>query len=131
MCCFLARPGLFLDAGTRHVGQGARNRRALLSDCYLELVWIDSPADARASGLRFQQRCEGTACPFGVVFRGRAPGVPGFLDYTVPAGPTLKILDDPTLPIGCGIFEDADDDRSRPPRQRRPGQRNQHALAAC
>jgi Glyoxalase-like domain len=119
--------GLILDAGTRHLGQGTRNRRALLADCYLELVWIESPVHARASGLRFQQRCEGNACPFGVVFRGRAPGVPGFLDYTVPAGPTLKILDDPALPF-VGVFDDVDDDRSRTPRQLQPGHRNQHAL---
>jgi len=99
--------GLILDAGTRHVGQGTRNRRALLADCYLELVWVDSPVDARASGLRFQDRCDGKACPFGVVVRGRAPAASGFLDYTVPGGPTLKILDDPALPF-VGVFDDPD-----------------------
>jgi len=120
--------GLILDAGTRHVGQGTRNRRALLADCYLELVWVDSPVDARASGLRFQERCDGTACPFGVVFRGRAPGAPGFRDYTVPEGPTLKILDDPALPF-VGVFDDTDNNGPfRGSRRQHAEHRNQNML---
>lgn len=90
---------LILDPGTRHVGQGTRNRRVIFDDCYVELVWVDSPVEARASGLHFEDRCMGAACPFGVVFRGRDPDVPGFVQYTVPDGPTLKIMDDPCSPF--------------------------------
>ena len=97
-----------LDPGTRHVGQGTRNRRVIFDNCYLELVWVDSPVEANASGLRFEDRCAGRACPFGVVYRGKVPASVGasngFVEYEVPGGPTLKILDDPHMPF-IGVYE--------------------------
>src|SRR5664279_1273237 len=93
-------PGdLNLDPGMRHVGQGTRNRRVIFGNCYLELVWVDSPVEARASGLRFEERCAGQACAFGVVFRGHVPDAPSFMKYTVPNGPSLKIMDRPRVPF--------------------------------
>jgi hypothetical protein len=89
--------GLILDEGTRHVGQGTRNRRIVFPDSYLELLWVDSRAEAQASALRFTQRCTGDGCPLGVVLRGRVPECPDFVEYTVPAGPTLHIIDDPRI----------------------------------
>jgi hypothetical protein len=91
--------GLVLDEGTRHVGQGTRNRRIVFPDSYIELLWVDSPGEARASGLRFEERCTGDACPFGVVFRGRLPETVDLVEYTVPAGPTLLVGDDPRTPF--------------------------------
>jgi hypothetical protein len=91
--------GLILDEGTRHVGQGTRNRRIVFPDSYIELVWVDSRAEVQASGLRFTERCTGDGCPLGVVLRGRVPERPGFVEYTVPAGPTLHIIDDPRMPF--------------------------------
>jgi Glyoxalase-like domain len=105
--------GLILDEGTRHVGQGTRNRRIVFPDSYIELLWVDSRAEAQASGLRFTQRCRSDACPLGVVLRGRAPERSGFVEYTVPAGPTLHILDDPGMPF-LAVHESDDLDRLRP-----------------
>ena len=93
-------PGaLVLDAGTRHAGQGTANRRVLFANCYLELLWVDSRADAKASGLHFLERCRGDGFPFGCVFRGGVPDAPGLVDDTVPDGPALKIRDDPAEPF--------------------------------
>ncbi|MGS0684741.1 VOC family protein [Nakamurella sp. GG22] len=91
--------GLELDQGRRHDGQGTRNRRAIFANCYLELLWVDDVAAARRSGLRFEQRCTGGGCPFGVVYRGEQPTRNGFTKYTVPGGPVLQVLDDPQLPF--------------------------------
>jgi Glyoxalase-like domain len=91
--------GLALDDGVRHVGQGTRNRRIVFPESYVELLWIDVPADARRSGLRFAERCAGTACPFGVVLRGRLPQRRGFVEYAVPSGPVLLVADDPRMPF--------------------------------
>jgi hypothetical protein len=113
------RPGLadlILDEGTRHVGQGTRNRRIVFPDSYIELLWVDSRAEAQASGLRFTQRCTGDACPLGVVLRGPVPEHPGFVEYTVPAGPTLHILDDPRMPF-LAVHGSDDLDRLRPARR--------------
>lgn len=64
--------GFVLDRGTRHAGQGTRNRRVLVARSYVEVVWIDNPDDERRSGLGFAPRCgPGAPCPFGVVLRGR------------------------------------------------------------
>jgi hypothetical protein len=114
---FPAAGGLLLDPGTRHVGQGTRNRRVIFDNCYVELLWVDSPVDAKASGLRFEDRCAGRACPFGVVLRGRVPAA-GFTEYIVPGGPTLKILDDPHLPF-IGVYEADDPERSPQMRRQR------------
>ena len=80
--------GLILDEGTRHVGQGTRNRRIVFPDSYIELLWVDSHAEAQASGLRFTQRCTGDGYPLGVVLRGRVPERPGFRLSTTYGRPT-------------------------------------------
>ncbi|MCO1657337.1 VOC family protein [Pseudonocardia humida] len=115
----VAAADLVLDRGIRHVGQGTRNRRIVFPDSYVELLWVDSPAEARASGLRFEERCDGRARPFGVVLRGRAPEHPGFVTYAVPAGPTLRVLDDPAAPF-LAVHEAADLDPLRPARRMDP-----------
>ncbi|GAA4552927.1 VOC family protein [Pseudonocardia xishanensis] len=83
-------PGFFLDEGTRHVGQGTRNRRIRFPRHYLEFLWIDEPEVEEASGLGFAARCARTAYPFGIVLRGRVPEG-DFRRYGVPDGPTLAI----------------------------------------
>ena len=35
--------GFFLDEGTRHVGQGTRNRRIRFPRHYVEMLWVDEP----------------------------------------------------------------------------------------
>jgi hypothetical protein len=62
------------DAGTSHPGQGTANRRLILAGHYLELVWVDDPAEARANPLRLDRRAEWAATgasPFGVGLRGQ------------------------------------------------------------
>ena len=112
-------PGLVLDPGTRHIGQGTRNRRILFPDSYIELLWIDVPADALASGLGFAERCAGGGCPFGVVLRGRLPDRTGFVEYTVPDGPALLVRDDPAAPF-LAVNETDDLDTLRPDRRLGP-----------
>jgi hypothetical protein len=108
--------GLVLDEGTRHVGQGTRNRRIVFPDSYVELLWVDSPAEAMASGLRFAERCAGEWCPFGVVVRTRSFEMPGSVGYRVPDGPTLQVLDDPRLPF-LAVHRTDDLDAQRPARR--------------
>jgi hypothetical protein len=108
--------GLVLDPGVRHAGQGTRNRRILFPDSYIELLWIDDPADALVSGLSFVRRCTGDGCPFGVVLRGRLPDRSGFVDYAVPDGPTLLVRDDPAAPF-LAVHETDDLDLLRPARR--------------
>jgi hypothetical protein len=70
----LSETGWEPDAGTSHPGQGTRNRRLLLAGQYVELVWIENPAEARANPLRLDRRAEWAdtgASPFGVGLRGR------------------------------------------------------------
>jgi hypothetical protein len=62
------------DAGTSHPGQGTANRRLILAGHYLELVWVENLAEARANRLRLDRRAESAATgasPFGVGLRGR------------------------------------------------------------
>jgi hypothetical protein len=127
--------GLVLDEGTRHVGQGTRNRRILFPDSYIELLWVESPVEARASGLRFEERCMGDACPFGVVLGGRLCEPHDFVEYTVPAGPTLLVSDDPRMPF-LAVHEADDLDSLRPARRMAPECINstsaiEHATLAC
>lgn len=127
--------GLVLDGGTRHVGQGTRNRRIVFPDSYVELLWVDSPVEARASGLRFVDRCSGAACPFGVVARGRLPEHPGFVGYAVPGGPVLHVIDEPRTPF-LAVHESDDLDRLRPARRMAPEYVNRstaitHVEIAC
>jgi len=101
--------GFFLDEGTRHVGQGTRNRRIRFPRHYIELLWIDEPSAEEASGLEFAARCARTAYPFGVVLRGTVPEG-HFRRYTVPDGPTLAIHEGtPDMPF-LAIAELSDDE---------------------
>jgi hypothetical protein len=90
-------PGFVLDPGTRHAGQGTRNRRVLFPRSYVEVVWIDEPDDEQRSGLGGAPRfAPGAPCPFGVVLRGtvgeRVRKL--YVPYQVPAGgPALLLLD--------------------------------------
>jgi len=74
--------GLSLDAGMHHDGQGTRNRRCAFDGTYLELLWIDDPAEAAAHRLRFDLRA--TTCPFGVGLRGSLPDKTGWSAYSLP-----------------------------------------------
>jgi len=70
----LSEGGWEPDAGTSHPGQGTRNRRLILAEQYVELVWIENPGAARANPLRLDRRAEWAATgssPFGVGLRGR------------------------------------------------------------
>ena len=91
-------PGLTVEPGQRHVGQGTRNRRVVFPRNYVELLGVDDPDALRRTGLGFGPRCAGEAgaCPFGVVLRGPV-GAPDrrFVRYDVPGGgPTLLLLRD-------------------------------------
>jgi hypothetical protein len=74
----LLRFGLTEGAPNRHPGQGTANRRFFFANAFLELVWVDDPAEAqsapvRRTGLweRWSKRAEG-ASPFGVGLRPAA-----------------------------------------------------------
>jgi hypothetical protein len=112
-----ALDGFGLDAGTRHEGQGTRNRRLLFPSAYVEFLWVDEPAVA---GLGFSRRCAGEGTGYGIVARGDLP-VGGFTGYTVPGGgPALSLLSasltDLTLPF-VGVFVTGDPDALRPGRR--------------
>jgi hypothetical protein len=105
-------PGFVLEHGTRHDGQGTRNRRIVFPHHYVEILWIDHPDDEQRSGLGFGPRCAPEAsCPFGVVLRGPVaePDRQRYVPYQVPAGPTLLLLDaglrDPSRPF-VAVHED-------------------------
>jgi hypothetical protein len=72
----LEEAGWLLDAGTVHAGQGTRNRRLAWADCYLELLWIADPREARANPLRLDRRADWVASgasPIGIALRGQLP----------------------------------------------------------
>jgi glyoxalase-like protein len=124
----VAAAGLVVEPGVRHVGQGTRNRRILFPDRYVELLWVDAPDEAATSGLRFAERCRGGGRPLGVVLRGRLADPTGFLDYVVPAGPALRVLDDPAAAF-LAVHE-TDDPAALRPVRRLPGEHvNAVALA--
>lgn len=79
--------GFFLDEGTRHAGQGTRNRRVRFPRHYVELLWIEEPG---VEDLGFAARCAREAYPYGVVLRGTLPDG-DWRRHTVPDGPTLAI----------------------------------------
>lgn len=104
--------GFTLDPGMAHVGQGTRNRRVVFARSYLELAWIEQPAEVAAQGLDFVDRCARPprGCPFGCVLRGplsdglrarcrryEVPGAGGFALWLVAdapaAAPFLAIID--------------------------------------
>jgi len=69
----LRAAGWPLDEGSAHEGQGTRNRRMLLSEQFLELVWVDDRAAAEANPLGLGRRADWAntgASPFGFGFRG-------------------------------------------------------------
>lgn len=66
--------GLAEAAPNRHPGQGTANRRFFFENAYLELLWIESPEEARApevsrTGLLERWLERRRRCPFGVVLR--------------------------------------------------------------
>jgi hypothetical protein len=91
-----ALTGFTLDPGRRHVGQGTVNRRVMFARNYLELLWIDEPAEVAARGLGFEPRCAWApgACPFGVVLRGEVPASAraAFTRYAVPGAAGMSLL---------------------------------------
>jgi Glyoxalase-like domain len=44
----LIRFGLIEGAANRHPGQGTANRRFFFAGAFLELLWVDDPAEAAA-----------------------------------------------------------------------------------
>jgi hypothetical protein len=111
-------PGFVLEPGTRHVGQGTRNRRVVFPHSYVELLWVDDPVAERRSGLGFAARCRpGAACPFGVVLRGTVgePDRARYVPYQVPGGGPALLLLDAALRDGSQPFvavrEDGDSPR--------------------
>lgn len=72
----LTAAGWVLDAGSAHPGQGTRNRRLVLHENYLELLWIEDWQAARDHPLRLDRRADWRrtgASPFGFGLRGRLP----------------------------------------------------------
>jgi hypothetical protein len=72
--------GLTEGSANTHPGQGTANRRFFFQNAYLELLWVDDPAEAqservRRMGLweRWSRRASGV-CPLGVGFRPAAGG---------------------------------------------------------
>ena len=70
--------GLTEGAPNVHPGQGTACRRFFFRNAYLELLWVDKPAEAQsepARSLHFWERWSGRtklACPFGIGFRPKA-----------------------------------------------------------
>jgi hypothetical protein len=72
----LASTGWALDAGTAHSGQGTHNRRLVLRQQFLELLWVEDEEEARRNPLRLDRRADWRrtgASPFGFGLRGRIP----------------------------------------------------------
>ena len=71
----LLRIGIREGSGNTHPGQGTACRRFFFANAYLELVWVDDPAEAGSEAAkrtrlldRWALRRAG-ACPFGVIVR--------------------------------------------------------------
>jgi hypothetical protein len=92
--CFVADPdeavarieaaGYELDTGITHPGQGTRNRRLILAEQYLELIWVHDSAEAAANPLRLDRRAaweETGASPLGIAFLGRPDDTSGYWRY--------------------------------------------------
>lgn len=68
----LAEFGLCEGSGNRHPGQGTANRRFFFANAFLELLWLDDPAEARSDATRptmLFERLSGAGSPFGICFR--------------------------------------------------------------
>jgi hypothetical protein len=97
--CFEGPPNL-------HPGQGTANRRFFFENAYLELLWVETPAEARNPQTaptilwdRWSRRSEESVSPFGIIMRPASEGVPPPFssweyrpDY-LPAGTCLHIAD--------------------------------------
>src|SRR5258707_573236 len=74
--------GLTEGLHNRHPGQGTACRRFFFANAYLELLWVEDPAEAQGEVVRplrlwgrWSQRTQG-ACPFGLVFRSGQQNAP-------------------------------------------------------
>ncbi|MBL8924304.1 MAG: VOC family protein [Myxococcaceae bacterium] len=114
----LERGGFRLDEGTRHVGQGTRNRRVNFARTFFEVLWVDDLEVARANELRLDLRVGDGARSIGVCWRGDVAGAFGdqlWLHHP-PYMPTLAIhlrRDEPTGPLHFGFQRETPEDRER------------------
>ncbi|MFF3223067.1 VOC family protein [Nocardia suismassiliense] len=107
----LSEARLVLDQGTRHRGQGTRNRRLSLGPLYLELLWVCDRAEAAGNPLRLDRRADWArtgASPIGVGLRGQLPehlrdqfwlysdlGFPIWVQRGTPERPMVFVIDPP------------------------------------
>jgi len=85
----LANFGLTEGLPNTHPGQGTACRRFLFSNAYIELLWVENPAEAQSTSIkptRLWERWKGRArdaCPFGFGFRpgGENTGNPPFRSW--------------------------------------------------
>jgi hypothetical protein len=98
----LAALGLTEGQPNRHPGQGTACRRFFFANSYLELLWVESPEEARgeaAGPLRLWERRSGRGAggsPFGVILRPAPPGGPA------PPFPAWECRP-PYLPLGTAF----------------------------
>lgn len=72
----LGSGGWPLDVGTSHSGQGTHNRRLILREQFLELLWVEDEQEASRNPLRLDRRADWRrtgASPFGFGLRGQLP----------------------------------------------------------
>lgn len=114
----LERGGFRLDDGTRHVGQGTRNRRVNFRRTFFEVLWVDDPEAARTNELRLDLRVSAGPASIGVCWRGDVAGAFGerLWLHRPPYMPTLAIhlrRDEPTEPLHFGFQREPPADRER------------------
>ena len=87
VCCDRGAPeaealiaaGVLEGSSNTHAGQGSANRRFFFDNAYVELLWIDDPAQAKREPARRTRlwdrwsRRDTSACPFGIAFRPSDP----------------------------------------------------------
>lgn len=122
----LERAGFRLDDGTRHVGQGTRNRRVNFTRTFFEVLWVDEPAAARTNELRLDLRVGPGPASIGVCWRGDVAGAFGDRTWIhhPPYLPTLAIhlrRDAATEPLHFGFQRETPADRERHWPANRPG----------
>lgn len=128
--------GFIVDDGRVHTGQGTRNVRVAFERNYLEVAWVEVPADVIARGLDFVARCArpARACPFGCVLRGTIAEAARarFVAYPLPDAPgmVLQLLANqpPEAPF-IAVFE-ADDLEAMWPQRRMSSARIAHPNGA-
>jgi hypothetical protein len=109
--------GYELDAGITHPGQGTRNRRLVLAEQYLELVWVHDPAEAAANPLGLHRRAaweETGASPIGIAFLGRPEDTSGYWVYDALGFPIWVREADERAPL-VFTLDVPPRDRVRPP----------------